>query len=104
MNEKLKPFKLNPPNFSQNDKLQEFLEEGNIPEKSGSLFIRKTQIKEFPWDKPNVREDLKKTFNLRLSEKDFIKLEYLSQINKESMHKICIDILIPKINDMLKIK
>lgn len=103
MNVKLKPLKPNPPKFNSDEKLQDFLEEADNPEKSGSLFVSRTQREELPWEKPYVREDLKKVFNMRLSEKDFIKLEYLAQLRKESMHKICMDILIPQINKMLNL-
>lgn len=103
MSAKLKPLKLNPPKFNTDEKLQDFLEEANNPEKSGSLFVSRTHREEFPWELPHVREDLKKVFNIRLSEKDFIKLEYLARLKKESMHKICTDILIPQINKMLNL-
>lgn len=103
MNAKLKPLKPNPPKFASDENLQNFLEEANDPEKSGSLFVSKANREEFPWEQPHVREDLKKIFNIRLSEKDFIKLEYLARLKKESMHKICTDILIPQINRMLNL-
>ena len=103
MSVKLKPLKPNPPKFNTDERLQDFLEEADIPEKSGSLFARRTQREEFPWESPHVREDLKKVFNVRLSEKDFVKLEYLARLKKESMHKICTDILIPQINKMLNL-
>ena len=103
MSAKLKPLKPNPPTFNKDEKLQDFLEEADNPEKSGSLFVSRAQREEFPWELPHVREDLKKVFNIRLSEKDFIKLEYLARLKKESMHKICTDILIPQINKMLNL-
>jgi hypothetical protein len=103
MNAKLKPLKPNPPKFIPDEKLQDFLDEANNPEKSGSVFVSRTQREEFPWEQPHVRDDLKKTFNIRLSEKDFIKLEYLARLKKESMHKICMDILMPQINKMLNL-
>lgn len=103
MSVKLKPLKPNPPNFVLDENLQNFLEEANNPEKSGSLFVSKAKKEDFPWEQPHVREDLKKIFNIRLSEKDFIKLEYLARLKKESMHKICTDILIPQINRMLNL-
>lgn len=103
MSAKLKPLNPNPPKFNTDERLQDFLEEADMPDKSGSLFVGRTQREEFPWEKPHVREDLKKVFNVRLSEKDFIKLEYLAHLKKESMHKICTDILIPQINKMLNL-
>jgi hypothetical protein len=103
MSTKLKPLKPNPPKFVSDENLQNFLDEANNPEKSGSLFVSKAKKEELPWEHPHVREDLKKIFNIRLSEKDFIKLEYLARLKKESMHKICTDILIPQINRMLNL-
>ena len=103
MNAKLKPLKPNPPKFASDENLQNFLDEANNPEKSGSLFVSKTKKEEFPWEQPHVREDLKKMFNIRLSEKDFIKLAYLARLKRESMQKVCPDMLIPQINRMLSL-
>jgi len=57
----------------------------------------------FPWEEPNVRDDVVKIFNLRLSEKYYKKLEYLSKMRKESKHSICMSILLPEIDKLLNI-
>lgn len=106
MSSKLKPLSATPPQIRSQDKMSEFINQANKPEASGSISIHltpaKEEIKKFPWEDPHVREDLKKLFNLRLTEKDFIKLDYLSKCKKESMHKVCLDILIPEIEKQLE--
>lgn len=58
----------------------------------------------FPWEHPNIRSDVYKTFNLRLPEEYFLKLDYLSKITKESKQRICIDVVISEIDKRLTIK
>ena len=41
-----------------------------------------------PWEEPGVREDVKKVFNVRLSEPIFLKLKWLADNGPESMHQI----------------
>lgn len=103
MSIKLKPLKPNPPILSQEKDLLDFIGEANDPQKSGTASHSTQKRENFPWENPRVREDLRKTFNLRFSEKDYVKLEYLSRLKKESMHKICLDVLIPHINKMLNL-
>ena len=45
----------------------------------------------YPWESSNVRDDVYKTFNIRLKESDYLKLKYIADQSKESMHSICID-------------
>lgn len=58
----------------------------------------------FPWEDNNVRKDVYKTFNLRLPEEYYVKLAYLSQLKKDSKHKVCLDILLPEIDKKLNLK
>jgi hypothetical protein len=48
---------------------------------------------ELPWDARGVREDVVKTFNLRLPEPYHLKLAYIAEHTPQSMHNFCIDIL-----------
>ncbi len=49
-----------------------------------------------PWDDPRLREDVTKIFNLRLSEKHFAMMKYLSDnLPRTSMQNICLDTLEP---------
>lgn len=57
---------------------------------------------EFPWENPLVRDDVTKLFNLRLSEPDWLKLKYIADKTNQSMHTLCLDILIPFIQKKLK--
>lgn len=55
-----------------------------------------------PWEEGHVRQDVVKLFNLRLNEPLYLKLKFLSEKKKDSIHKICSDILIPGIEKELK--
>ena len=57
----------------------------------------------FPWENGKVRKDVYKTFNLRLPEEYYVKLNYLSQLKKDSKHKVCLDILLPEIDKKLNL-
>ncbi len=48
---------------------------------------------EFPWNAPNVREDMVKTFNIRLPEPYHLKLAYIAEKTPHSMHNFCLDVL-----------
>lgn len=114
MKQNLKPLSSRPPVRDEN-KIKEFIDSANDVSKSGSYNLsNSTSSTEensiqtykkvtFPWQDPNVRDDLKKTFLLRFSEKDFVKLEYLAKLKKESKHSICMSILINEINKLLNI-
>lgn len=43
----------------------------------------------YPWDKPHVREDLKKNYPLRLPEPLYLKLKYVSEETGRSMNDLC---------------
>lgn len=42
-----------------------------------------------PWEKPRVREDLKKNYPLRLPEPLYLKLKYVSEETGRSMNDLC---------------
>ena len=100
--------KLKPPKNSiksQEEKLSSFIKEAEYSDSSGALNVLKEDKKEDivrPWENPAIRRDIKKVFNLRLNEEDFIKIDYLSRKTGISKHKICVDILIPEINKKLQ--
>ncbi len=52
----------------------------------------------YPWQALGVREDVKKVFNLRLSEPYFLKLKYLSEQTRVKMQEICLEVLLPAID------
>jgi hypothetical protein len=66
--------------------------------------VQKKEKEVFPWENPNIRSDVHKTFNLRLPEEYFIKLDYLSKITKESKQRICLDVVMSEIDKRLTIK
>jgi hypothetical protein len=43
----------------------------------------------YPWEKPQVREDLKKNYPLRLPEPLYLKLKYVSEETGRSMNDLC---------------
>lgn len=51
-----------------------------------------------PWEAADVRADVKKMFNVRLSEPLFIKLKWLSERGVDSMHKIALEAIEEKVN------
>jgi len=46
-----------------------------------------------PWNAPGIREDMVKTFNIRLPEPYHLKLTYIAEHTPHSMHNFCLDIL-----------
>ncbi|MCP4993218.1 MAG: hypothetical protein GY934_05460 [Gammaproteobacteria bacterium] len=48
---------------------------------------------ELPWNAPGVREDLIKTFNIRLPEPYHLKLAYIAEHTPHSMHNFCMNVL-----------
>lgn len=57
---------------------------------------------DYPWNQPGVRKDVTRLFNLRLSEPDWLKLKFISDKTDESMHTICLDVVIPAIARKLR--
>ena len=51
-----------------------------------------------PWEAADVRADMKKMFNVRLSEPLFLKLKWLSERGADSMHKIVLEAIEEKVN------
>jgi hypothetical protein len=49
-----------------------------------------SEVEEFPWDASNVRDDVTKLFNVRLPEPDYLKLKWLSEQGRDSMHAIAL--------------
>lgn len=107
------PIKINPPAkiiYKNTDQpidisKKDFVQQANkhTPFKKEILGQSNTETDQnLPWNNPMVREDVTRLFNLRLSEPDWLKLKYLSDITKESMQVICLDILIPSIHRRLK--
>ena len=80
--------------------LQEFVfgAEKNLVEDIKRKIVRK----EYPWDHPSVRYDVKKNVHIALPEEYRIKLEYLSKTRRISMNKISSEAIIAEIDRMLK--
>ncbi len=56
----------------------------------------------YSWEHPGVREDIKKLYNLRLSESYLLKLKYIAENTPDSMQKFCINILEKEIDKKIK--
>ena len=56
------------------------------------------EAKDYPWEAPGVRDDVIKIYNLRLPEPYLLKLKYISEHTPASMHKFCIEVLLPAID------
>lgn len=90
-------------------RLKEFIEAAESPKNSGSLSIEKIKLQKpenydlcLPWERKDVRPDVLKVFNLRLPETYYMKLKFLSEKEKESHHKILMDIICPEIDNKIK--
>jgi hypothetical protein len=59
---------------------------------------RKPGRRMLPWERPSIREDVKKPFNLRLPEEYLLKLKHISENTPDSMQKFCLRVLMPAID------
>ncbi len=57
--------------------------------------------KNYPWNEPGVRADVKKDFVLRLPEPLYLKLKYISENTSDSMQSFCQKHLIEQIEQEL---
>ena len=56
-----------------------------------------------PWEDPGVSERVLKSFNLRLSEPDFLKLKHVaSESSDKSMHAFCARVVMEEVGKRLK--
>jgi hypothetical protein len=70
--------------------------------KEGAFENTKQQVEKihvYPWEE--ARDDVFKTFNLRLPEEYSVKLDYLSMKIKSSKHSICMNIIKKEIDRQL---
>lgn len=51
-----------------------------------------------PWEGPSVRDDVKKTYVLRLPEAYLLKLKFIAENTPDSMQKFCLSQLLPAID------
>ena len=57
----------------------------------------------FPWQEPGVSERVLKSFNLRLSEPDFLKLKFVAgQSPDKSMHAFCARVVMEEVKRQLE--
>ncbi len=67
--------------------------------------VRKTAIA-YPWQEPGVRDDVLKTYNLRLAEPYLLKLKFIAEHTPDSMQKFCMNVIVDaidrKIEDLTK--
>lgn len=57
-------------------------------------------VKVFPWE--GARDDVYKTFNLRLPEEYAMKLDYVAMKYKKSKHAVCMSVVKAEIDRLLK--
>ena len=74
-----------------------FIKEGSIKYNPSLLEQR---IFVYPWE--SARDDLYKTFNLRLSEEYALKLDYVAMRLKLSKHSICMNVVKKEIDKLLE--
>jgi len=63
---------------------------------------QKESARNLPWEEPWVREDVNKIFNLRLPEPLALKLDYLSKVRRVSKHRLCLEIITPAVEKLLR--
>lgn len=56
----------------------------------------------YPWEEPQVREDVKQTYPLRLPEPLHLKLKYISEKTGKSMNELCNEAVKGLVNDRLE--
>lgn len=72
-------------------------EEKTTPKKTASK--RKNK---YPWEADNVRDDVTKVYNLRLSEPYLMKLKYIAEHTPDSMQKFCLSVIEKEIDKKIK--
>jgi hypothetical protein len=82
-----------PPLASIKNKEMDFINEG---------IITLSDKEAHPWEKDGIRNDVIKTFNIRLNEPSFLKLKYLSKQAKQSVNSICVSLIRKFLEDELK--
>lgn len=76
-----------------------FIREGSI-ESNRSLPVSEKKIHVYPWE--NARDDVYKTFNLRLPEELAVKLEYVAMTLRLSKHSVCLNAVKTEIEKLLE--
>lgn len=51
-----------------------------------------------PWQEPAVRDDVLRTYNLRVPEPYLLKLRYIAEHTPQSMQQFCMGVLLPAID------
>ena len=83
------PFRL--PLASIKEKELEFIHGGTIEPMPNDPGPRREFL--LPWERSDVRADVMKVFNLRLSEPDFLKLKYLAERKSKSINSVCVSLI-----------
>ena len=67
-------------------------------DKVSTSAVKALQSELYPWEEPNVRQDVTKVFNLRLTEPYLLKLKYLAEHTPDSRQQFCLKVLLPAID------
>lgn len=98
--------KAKPPNTNkktdETESKNEFIDSANNKNDRSKSLLKEETGNNYPWQKEGVREDILKTFNLRLSEPDYLKLKFISENIPGSMQGFCLDAIIPAIEKQIK--
>jgi hypothetical protein len=65
---------------------------------TGSFDTISSDASSLPWNQPRVRADVLKVYNLRLPEPYLLKLRFIAENTPGSMHRFCLDALLPAID------
>jgi hypothetical protein len=80
----------------QDDRASSFIKEGSIEK---TFFPAEKKVNLFPWE--NARDDVYKTFNLRLPEAYAVKLDYVAMRLNISKHSVCMSVVKKEIDKLL---
>jgi len=93
--------KSRPPSKSKRQ-LEEFISGADEKITSTTASKEKKLSKNLPWEKQEVRKDVIKVYNLRLSEPYLLKLKYIAEHTPHSMQRFCLEIIEKEIDKKIK--
>ena len=88
------------------DSVEEFIGGAGTPtpgDKVSTTAVKARLSELYPWEEPQVRQDVTKVFNLRLPEPYLLKLKYLAEHTPDSRQQFCLKVLLPAIDAQIEV-
>lgn len=74
-----------------------------VPDSSTAVdsFVQAAEVRDhtYPWEEPGVRPDVERRLTVRFPEPTKLKLEYVTQKNRYSMNRFCLDAITKAIEE-----